>query len=213
MSQLAVMASDADMSESEDEINQNKNKSYSSMQADTIGKRSDSKRAINHGEIIVNENGDTIKNAPKCTEEFATLPVLPINLSTDVFEINIAPDISQIYQSNVKTIAPNFLCLERKMVCMRRRPKSCDPKPDPLIQSVIEEPDEHIAAGAEELHLEICLKNLEENNACIPVRNTDPVVVVPEICQKKSKEVLMRKDPQELKKTKIIISLPNSNRR
>ena len=34
---------------------------------------------------------------------------------------------------------------------------------------MIEESGEHIVAGAGELHLEICLKGLEEDHACIPL--------------------------------------------
>ncbi|GFY75456.1 hypothetical protein TNIN_63001 [Trichonephila inaurata madagascariensis] len=41
-----------------------------------------------------------------CTEEAATLSVLPINLSLHDFEINIAPDIPQTYASMEKTITP-----------------------------------------------------------------------------------------------------------
>ncbi|GFR10793.1 CCHC-type domain-containing protein [Trichonephila clavata] len=52
--------------------------------------------ALMQGETIINENGVTIKNKPKCTEEVATLSVLPINLSPDDFENHIAADISQI---------------------------------------------------------------------------------------------------------------------
>ncbi|VDN22688.1 unnamed protein product [Dibothriocephalus latus] len=39
-----------------------------------------------------------------------------------------------------------------------------------------EESGEHIIAGAGELHLEICLKDLEEDHACIPIKKSDPVV-------------------------------------
>lgn len=35
---------------------------------------------------------------------------------------------------------------------------------------MIEESGEHIVAGAGELHLEICLKDLEEDHACIPLK-------------------------------------------
>ena len=35
---------------------------------------------------------------------------------------------------------------------------------------MIEESGEHIIAGAGELHLEICLKDLEEDHACIPLK-------------------------------------------
>ena len=38
------------------------------------------------------------------------------------------------------------------------------------VQCNIEESGEHIVAGAGELHLEICLKDLEEDHACIPLK-------------------------------------------
>merc|ERR1711955_159123 len=49
-------------------------------------------------------------------------------------------------------------------------------KSDPMVQCMIEESGEHIIAGAGELHLEICLKDLEEDHACIPLKKSDPVV-------------------------------------
>ncbi|KAJ8367462.1 hypothetical protein AAFF_G00317590 [Aldrovandia affinis] len=49
-------------------------------------------------------------------------------------------------------------------------------KSDPMVQCIIEESGEHIVAGAGELHLEICLKDLEEDHACIPLKKSDPVV-------------------------------------
>ena len=48
--------------------------------------------------------------------------------------------------------------------------------PDPMVQCMIEESGEHIIAGAGELHLEICLKDLEEDHAQIPLKKSDPVV-------------------------------------
>jgi elongation factor 2 len=49
-------------------------------------------------------------------------------------------------------------------------------KSDPMVQIFNEESGEHIIAGAGELHLEICLKDLEEDHACIPIKTSDPVV-------------------------------------
>ncbi|KAL7061853.1 hypothetical protein AAHC03_01975 [Spirometra sp. Aus1] len=49
-------------------------------------------------------------------------------------------------------------------------------KSDPMVQIYTEESGEHIIAGAGELHLEICLKDLEEDHACIPIKKSDPVV-------------------------------------
>merc|ERR1712076_190760 len=48
-------------------------------------------------------------------------------------------------------------------------------KSDPMVQCMIEESGEHIIAGAGELHLEICLKDLEEDHACIPLMKADPM--------------------------------------
>ena len=45
-------------------------------------------------------------------------------------------------------------------------------KSDPMVQCSIEESGEHIVAGAGELHLEICLKDLEEDHAGIPLKVT-----------------------------------------
>merc|ERR1712183_750246 len=49
-------------------------------------------------------------------------------------------------------------------------------KSDPMVQCIIEESGEHIVAGAGELHLEICLKDLEEDHAGVPLKKSDPVV-------------------------------------
>merc|ERR1712048_801168 len=50
-------------------------------------------------------------------------------------------------------------------------------KADPMLQTITDKDNkEHIIAGAGELHLEICLKDLEEDYACIPLIKSDPVV-------------------------------------
>ncbi|GMR62993.1 hypothetical protein PMAYCL1PPCAC_33188, partial [Pristionchus mayeri] len=49
-------------------------------------------------------------------------------------------------------------------------------KSDPMVQCTQESSGEHIVAGAGELHLEICLKDLEEDHAGIPLIKSDPVV-------------------------------------
>ena len=51
-------------------------------------------------------------------------------------------------------------------------------KSDPMVQCMIEESGEHIIAGAGDLHLEICLKDLEEDHACLPLKKSNPVIQV-----------------------------------
>merc|ERR1711976_432368 len=49
-------------------------------------------------------------------------------------------------------------------------------KSDPMVVIESAESGEQVIAGAGELHLEICLKDLEEDHACIPIVKSDPVV-------------------------------------
>ncbi|KAG8976221.1 Elongation factor 2 [Tulasnella sp. 425] len=49
-------------------------------------------------------------------------------------------------------------------------------KSDPCVLVIVSESGEHIVAGAGELHLEICLKDLEEDHAGVPLKKSDPVV-------------------------------------
>ncbi|XP_047492651.1 eukaryotic translation elongation factor 2-like [Penaeus chinensis] len=70
-------------------------------------------------------------------------------------------------------------------------------KSDPMVQCIIEESGEHIIAGAGELHLEICLKDLEEDHACIPLKKTDPVVSYRETVSAPSTELCLSKSPNK----------------
>jgi len=70
-------------------------------------------------------------------------------------------------------------------------------KSDPMVQCIIEESGEHIIAGAGELHLEICLKDLEEDHACIPIKKSDPVVSYRETVQEESSEMCLSKSPNK----------------
>ena len=51
--------------------------------------------------------------------------------------------------------------------------------------------------GAGELHLEICLKDLEEDHACIPLKKSDPVVSYRETVAEKSDRVCLSKSPNK----------------
>lgn len=70
-------------------------------------------------------------------------------------------------------------------------------KSDPMVQCSIEESGEHIIAGAGELHLEICLKDLEEDHACIPIKKSDPVVSYRETVADESYTTCLSKSPNK----------------
>lgn len=70
-------------------------------------------------------------------------------------------------------------------------------KSDPMVQCTIEESGEHIIAGAGELHLEICLKDLEEDHACIPIKKSDPVVSYRETVSEESDITCLSKSPNK----------------
>jgi len=70
-------------------------------------------------------------------------------------------------------------------------------KSDPMVQCIIEESGEHIIAGAGELHLEICLKDLEEDHAQIPIKQSDPVVSYRETVSEESNQMCLSKSPNK----------------
>lgn len=70
-------------------------------------------------------------------------------------------------------------------------------KSDPMVQCSNEESGEHIIAGAGELHLEICLKDLEEDHACIPLKKSDPVVSYRETVSEFSDRMCLSKSPNK----------------
>merc|ERR1712061_969506 len=70
-------------------------------------------------------------------------------------------------------------------------------KSDPMVQCIIEESGEHIIAGAGELHLEICLKDLEEDHACVPIKKSDPVVSYRECVTEESYQMNLSKSPNK----------------
>ncbi|XP_063309949.1 elongation factor 2-like isoform X1 [Pelobates fuscus] len=70
-------------------------------------------------------------------------------------------------------------------------------KSDPMVQCIIEESGKYIIAGAGELHLEICLKDLEEDHACIPIKKSDPVVSYRETVSEESNQLCLAKSPNK----------------
>ena len=70
-------------------------------------------------------------------------------------------------------------------------------KSDPMVQVSHEESGECVVAGAGELHLEICLKDLEEDHACIPIKKNDPVVSYRETVEEESSITCLSKSPNK----------------
>jgi elongation factor 2 len=70
-------------------------------------------------------------------------------------------------------------------------------KSDPCVLTYISEGGEHVVAGAGELHLEICLKDLEEDHAGVPLRISDPVVQYRETVNGTSSITALSKSPNK----------------
>ena len=70
-------------------------------------------------------------------------------------------------------------------------------KADPLVQCYTEESGEHIIAGCGELHVEICLKDLEDDYAKCPLKKGDPVVSYKETVTTESTEQCLSKSPNK----------------
>ncbi|KAF0991518.1 hypothetical protein HZS_4365, partial [Henneguya salminicola] len=70
-------------------------------------------------------------------------------------------------------------------------------KSDPMVLCITEESGEHIIAGAGELHLEICLKDLEEDHAGIKIKKSNPVVTYRETVSEESNQTCLSKSPNK----------------
>ncbi|KAJ9608292.1 translation elongation factor 2 [Cladophialophora chaetospira] len=77
-------------------------------------------------------------------------------------------------------------------------------KSDPCVLTLISESGEHIVAGAGELHLEICLKDLEEDHAGVPLKIGDPVVAYRETVGAKSSITALSKSPNKHNRLYVI---------
>ncbi|KAI1812752.1 P-loop containing nucleoside triphosphate hydrolase protein [Poronia punctata] len=70
-------------------------------------------------------------------------------------------------------------------------------KSDPCVIVTTNDSGEHVVAGAGELHLEICLKDLEEDHAAVPLVFSDPVVQYRETVGGKSSMTALSKSPNK----------------
>lgn len=77
-------------------------------------------------------------------------------------------------------------------------------KSDPLVQIDHTSTGEHIIAGCGELHIEICLKDLEEEYAKVPITKSDPVVSYKEtVTIEEKSEVCLAKSPNKHNRIQI----------
>merc|ERR1719323_1772460 len=65
------------------------------------------------------------------------------------------------------------------------------------VSPVVRVAGEPIIAGAGELHLEICLKDLEEDHAQFPIKQSDPVVSYRETVSEESNQMCLSKSPNK----------------
>lgn len=70
-------------------------------------------------------------------------------------------------------------------------------KSDPCVLTTMNESGEHIVAGTGELHLEICLQDLENDHAGIPLKISPPVVSYRETVEGESSQVALSKSPNK----------------
>merc|ERR1711990_919542 len=70
-------------------------------------------------------------------------------------------------------------------------------KSDPLVVCKTEESGEHVIAGCGELHVEICLKDLEEEFARCDIKKGDPVVTYKETVTEESSQMCLSKSPNK----------------
>ncbi|QID85497.1 Elongation factor 2 [Saccharomyces pastorianus] len=70
-------------------------------------------------------------------------------------------------------------------------------KSDPCVLTYMSESGEHIVAGTGELHLEICLQDLEQDHAGVPLKISPPVVAYRETVETESSQTALSKSPNK----------------
>merc|ERR1711977_770542 len=99
--------------------------------------------------------------------------------------------VSPVVQQSVRP--KNAANLPKLVEGLKRLSKS-----DPIVQCFSSESGEHIVAGAGELHLEICLKDLEEDfMKGTPIVKGDPVVSFRETVVEESDRMCLSKSPNK----------------
>ena len=77
-------------------------------------------------------------------------------------------------------------------------------KSDPMVLCYMEDTGEHVIAGCGELHLEICLKDLQEDFMGCEVEIGNPIVSYRESCSEKSSQVCLSKSANKHNRLYVI---------
>jgi len=127
-----------------------------------------------------------VKSGTLATDE-STFPIITMKFS-------VSPVVRVAVQ------AKNPADLPKLVEGLKRLSKS-----DPLVQCTIEESGEHIVAGAGELHLEICIKDLQEEfMGGAPIIVSEPVVSFRETVTTDSSETCLSKSPNKHNRLYVI---------
>lgn len=116
----------------------------------------------------------------------ATLTTSPIAYNIRSMKFSVSP----VVQIAIRPKDPQDL--PKLVEGMKRLCKS-----DPCVQTIQTESGEFVVCGAGELHLEICLKDLEKDLAKIPIVQSNPVVPYRETVQGLSSMVALAKSPNK----------------
>ncbi|KAJ7177602.1 P-loop containing nucleoside triphosphate hydrolase protein [Mycena filopes] len=98
--------------------------------------------------------------------------------------------VSPVVQVAVEVVNP--VDLPKLVEGLKRLSKS-----DPCVKVSISESGEHLVAAAGELHLEICLKDLIDEHAGVPLKVSEPVVPYRESVSAESTAVALAKSPNK----------------
>ncbi|KAI0017505.1 P-loop containing nucleoside triphosphate hydrolase protein [Xylariomycetidae sp. FL0641] len=115
-----------------------------------------------------------------------TLSTLETAHNLKVMKFSVSPVVTRSVQ------VKNAQDLPKLVEGLKRLSKS-----DPCVLTSTSESGEHVVAGAGELHLEICLSDLENDHAGVPLIFSDPVVQYRETVAGKSSMTALSKSPNK----------------
>jgi len=115
-----------------------------------------------------------------------TLTTLETAHNLKVMKFSVSPVVQRSVQ------VKNAQDLPKLVEGLKRLSKS-----DPCVLTMSNESGEHVVAGAGELHLEICLNDLQNDHAGVPLIISDPVVAYRETVASKSSMTALSKSPNK----------------